>query len=74
MSKEVISLDTSLKKLTNQLIELNKNIVLIFAFNSTGKTRLSVEYKNITKQNNEDNHSVFIIMPIAKICFIGIMM
>ena len=57
MSNEVISLDTSLKKLTNQLIELNKNIVLIFAFNGTGKTRLSVEYKNITKQNNEDNHS-----------------
>lgn len=57
MSNEVISLDTSLKKLTNQLIELDKNIVLIFAFNSTGKTRLSVEYKNITKQNHEDNHS-----------------
>ncbi|WNF05925.1 AAA family ATPase [Brevibacillus borstelensis] len=57
MSNEVISMDTSLKALANQLIELNKNVILIFAFNGTGKTRLSVEYKNITKQNNEGNHS-----------------
>jgi hypothetical protein len=57
MSNEVISLDTKLKDLASKLIELNKNIVLIFAFNGTGKTRLSVEYKNITKQNNEGNHS-----------------
>lgn len=32
------------------------NIILIYAFNSTGKTRLSVEYKNITKEANNDNH------------------
>lgn len=57
MSNEVISLDTNLEDLANQLIELNKNVILIFAFNGTGKTRLSVEYKNITKQNNDDNHS-----------------
>jgi hypothetical protein len=57
MSNEIISIDSSLKDLANQLIELNKNIVLIFAFNGTGKTRLSVEYKNITKKSNNDNHS-----------------
>ena len=33
------------------------NIILIYAFNSTGKTRLSVEYKNITKQANGGNHA-----------------
>lgn len=32
------------------------NIILIYAFNSTGKTRLSVEYKNITKEANNDTH------------------
>ena len=35
---------------------LNKNIVLIYAFNSTGKTRLSTYYKNVTK--NEDGSHV----------------
>ena len=57
MSDEIVSIDTCLQNLSNQLIDINKNIVLIFAFNGTGKTRLSVEYKNITKQNNKDNHS-----------------
>ncbi len=57
MSNEVISLDKDIIELANHLIELNKNIVLIFAFNGTGKTRLSVEYKNITKNKNNDTHS-----------------
>ena len=57
MSNEIISLDKNLEDLTNHLIQLDKNIILIFAFNCTGKTRLSVEYKNITKKNNNDNHS-----------------
>lgn len=37
-------------------IQLKTNeqpIVLIYAFNSTGKTKLSVEYKNITKDGNK---------------------
>ena len=57
MSNEAISLDVKLKYLANQLIELNKNIILIFAFNGTGKTRLSVEYKNTTKLSNKGNRS-----------------
>lgn len=57
MRKEITSLDKRLEDLANQLIQLNKNIILIFAFNCTGKTRLSVEYKNITKKNNNDTHS-----------------
>jgi len=32
-------------------------VILIYAFNSTGKTRLSVEYKDITKAANEGNHA-----------------
>lgn len=57
MSNEVVSLDTSLTHLANQLIKLDKNIILIFAFNATGKTRFSVEYKNITKKKNKGKHS-----------------
>lgn len=34
-----------------------ENIILIYAFNATGKTRLSVEYKNLTKETNDGNHA-----------------
>ncbi len=34
-----------------------ENIILIYAFNATGKTRLSVEYKNITKNPNNGEHA-----------------
>lgn len=50
-------LDENVKALASQLFESRKNIVLVFAFNGTGKTRLSVEYKNITKELNGGNHS-----------------
>ena len=49
--------DENIRVLANQLAESRKNIILVFAFNGTGKTRLSVEYKNITKELNEGNHS-----------------
>lgn len=52
-----ISIEENLTTLANQLAESNKNIILVFAFNGTGKTRLSVEYKNITKQKNDGNHA-----------------
>ena len=45
--------DENVKKLAQHLIGINRNIILIFAFNGTGKTRLSVEYKNVTKENLE---------------------
>jgi hypothetical protein len=35
------------------LRECDKKIILIYAFNATGKTRLSVEYKDITKSEEE---------------------
>jgi hypothetical protein len=52
-----VSIDENLKTLANQLAESKKNIILVFAFNGTGKTRLSVEYKNITKQKNDGSHA-----------------
>ena len=50
-------IDEKISGIANQLAEQKENIILIFAFNGTGKTRLSVEYKNITKQNNDGNHA-----------------
>ncbi|MDB9960470.1 AAA family ATPase [Oceanihabitans sp.] len=40
-----------------KLVDLKKNINLIYAFNGTGKTRLSVAYKDATKNNNGGKHS-----------------
>ena len=42
--------------IAKQLFENQENIILIYAFNATGKTRLSVAYKNFTKEVNEGNH------------------
>ncbi len=46
-----------LESLATQIVELKKNIILIYAFNTTGKTRLSVSFKDITKAKNSGNHS-----------------
>ena len=43
-------------EIAKQLFENQENIILIYAFNATGKTRLSVAYKNFTKDANEGNH------------------
>lgn len=47
----------NLDELANELKSLNENIILIFAFNATGKTRLSVAYKNATKDEETGKHS-----------------
>lgn len=57
MSSEIISLNDDLKKIANKIYESDKKIILVFAFNGTGKTRLSVEYKDLTKNNNSGKHS-----------------
>ena len=44
-------------EIAKQLLENQENIILIYAFNSIGKTRLSVAYKDYTKSENEGNHS-----------------
>lgn len=41
----------SIKEIAEQIINIQSNIILIYAFNGIGKTQLSVEYKNLT------NHS-----------------
>ncbi len=44
-------------EIAQQIIKLDENIVLIYAFNSTGKTRLSVEYKDLTKDSESGAHA-----------------
>lgn len=46
-----------MEDIATKLIELDKNIILIYAFNGVGKTRLSVAYKDVTKKNNNGLHS-----------------
>lgn len=48
---------STLNELAQQLKDARENIILIYAFNSTGKTRLSVEYKNITKNPIDGKHA-----------------
>lgn len=36
---------------------MDENIILIYAFNGTGKTQLSIAYKNVTKEKNNGQHS-----------------
>ena len=43
--------------IAKQLFENDENIILMYAFNSTGKTRLSVAYKDFTKTENNGNHA-----------------
>ncbi|MGD2118954.1 MAG: AAA family ATPase [Chromatiales bacterium] len=47
----------NLKAIANDLVELDENIILIYAFNSTGKTRLSVAYKDATKDQDSGKHA-----------------
>lgn len=47
----------SIDDIAKQLKELNENIVLIYAFNATGKTRLSVAYKDETKNPESGQHA-----------------
>jgi len=37
--------------------DLDKNLILIYGFNGTGKTQLSVAFKDLTKAQNEGNHA-----------------
>ncbi|SDE85732.1 AAA domain-containing protein [Mucilaginibacter pineti] len=46
-----------MNEIAKQLFENQENIILIYAFNATGKTRLSVAYKNFTKNENDGNHT-----------------
>lgn len=43
--------------IAKELNEAKENVILIYAFNATGKTRLSVEYKNLTKNPDTGDHA-----------------
>jgi hypothetical protein len=45
------------KHIAKQIEKAKENILLLYAFNSTGKTRLSVAYKDLTKKLNKGNHA-----------------
>lgn len=47
----------TINEIAQRLKDIEENIILIYAFNATGKTRLSVEYKDITKDPENGNHS-----------------
>lgn len=46
-----------LPDIAKQLHESDKKVTLIYAFNASGKTRLSVEFKNITKDPESGAHA-----------------
>lgn len=46
-------------QIVQSLIESKENIILIYAFNSTGKTRLSVTYKDKTKREDGSNTGIY---------------
>lgn len=46
----------NLDDIAKELFDTKENIILIYAFNGTGKTRLSVAYKDFTKKQNEEKH------------------
>lgn len=47
----------NINDIAKQLNKLNENIVIVYAFNATGKTRLSVAYKDETKKSNNGKHA-----------------
>ncbi|TGN09352.1 AAA family ATPase [Leptospira ilyithenensis] len=47
------------KELAQTLVHSSENIILIYAFNSTGKTRLSIAYKDETKREDGSNTGVY---------------
>ncbi len=49
----------TLNEIAEQLKVNKQAITLIYAFNSTGKTKLSVEYKNITKKKDGKHTGVY---------------
>lgn len=47
----------TISEIAEELHKFNDSIILIYALNSTGKTRLSVAYKDLTKANNDGKHT-----------------
>lgn len=49
----------TINEIAKQINENKQPITLIYAFNSTGKTKLSVEYKNISKKEDGKHSGVY---------------
>ncbi|AQX06680.1 anticodon nuclease [Elizabethkingia meningoseptica] len=47
----------NIKEIADEINKIPHAICLIYAFNATGKTKLSVAFKDITKENNDGKHS-----------------
>ena len=47
----------NIEEIANQIILSDKRIILLYAFNTTGKTRLSVAFKDQTEDNNGGSHA-----------------
>lgn len=44
----------SLTDIAKKFKNLNKKVILLYAFNATGKTRLSMEFKNLVNESKDD--------------------
>lgn len=44
----------SLSEIAQKIKDCNKKVTLLYAFNGTGKTRLSMEFKNIVNESKDD--------------------
>jgi len=49
----------TINEIAQQINESKQPITLIYAFNSTGKTKLCVEYKNLTKKEDGSHEGVY---------------
>lgn len=47
----------TLKVVAQQLVDMDDSIILIYAFNGTGKTQLSIAYKDLTKDADTGEHA-----------------
>ncbi len=47
----------TINEIAEELHKINESIILMYALNSTGKTQLSVAYKDYTKALNDGNHA-----------------
>ncbi len=68
----------TLTEIAQTLKDANKKVQLIYAFNGTGKTRLSREFKRLIAPKNTETESwktqkqkYFTTMLLRKICSIG---
>ena len=50
---------TTIENIASELSDDAANIQLLYAFNSVGKTRLSIAYKNATKNKNGTNTGIY---------------